>query len=490
METKYEVGFVTKAQDYLIFIEGLPSVRVNDIVVTASGGRALVTSLLGDQVEALMLDLERPKPGEMIKNLADGIRLTLGQELLGRAINPVGVPIDGKGSLPTTGSKLDLEVVAPGISYRQLITDQLHTGFAIVDLLIPIAKGQRELVFGDARSGKSSFLLDLITNQKDQNMICVYTSIGKPEIETKRFFLSLEASGASSYSVVIAASAGSSAPLIALAPSVALSIADAYAKRGADVLVILDDLGAHSKYLREIALLGQRVPGRESYPADIFYAHSHLIERAGRFKKETQGQAPDESPGGATITLLPVIETDLENFTSLIPTNLISQTDGHLLFSSLLRSQGDYPAIDWSLSVTRVGRQTQPALSKSIGNKIRSLLAEYQELERYSKFESELSVETQLKLKQASLALELLNQEGVPALGAKTQAALLTLIFTDYFETKDRNFVAANKLKLIKALENEPALRNLLEQNFETIEDLRSGLSAQLGPLENYVHSL
>lgn len=479
MELNKEVGFVVSVNNYLVTLEGLPSARVNDIVIGKDGGRAQVFSLEGNYIQALMLETQSPKPGDTFTLCEEGIKLPLCDGLLGRTVNPLGVPIDGKAPLPKGGQKLELDVVAPGISHRDMITDQLATGFAVVDTLLPLAKGQRELIIGDARSGKSSFLLDIIVNQKGKNVICVYGAIGKPEIDIKRFAAALSAAGADAYTTILAATGSSPTPLITIAPSVAFSIAEYFAGQGRDVLIILDDLGVQAKYLREIALLSKQIPGRESYPGGIFYAHSHLMERAGRFTDLK----------GTTITLLPVIEIDVESFTNLIPTNLMSQTDGHLLFSAALRAQGQYPSIEWDRSVTRVGRQTQPTILKALGSKVRALLAEYQELQRYITFEAELSPESQLKIKQAGMVLEILRQENEAALELTIQAALLASVFTAYLGGKEVSFMHENKRKIIKALQTDPVLTQIIETEKENLDQLIDKLDKNSSALEKAITS-
>ncbi|KKS95492.1 MAG: ATP synthase F1 subunit alpha, F-type H+-transporting ATPase subunit alpha [Candidatus Gottesmanbacteria bacterium GW2011_GWA2_43_14] len=440
-----EVGFVVKAQDYLVYLEGLPAVKIEDIVISREKGRAIVTALDHEKIEILMLDKQRPGPGDAFSVDNRGILIPSENKLLGRAINPLGNPIDGKPGFEQAGEKVNFGVVAPGIDSRKIITDQLYTGITLVDTLLPIGKGQRELLFGEPRSGKTFFMSDMILNQKGKNIICIYVAMGKSDLDVKKFINNLESEGGLNYTVVVAATSSDSAPLISIAPAVGLSIAENFARKGRDVLIILDDLGMHAKYLREIGLLSGRVPGRESYPADIFYAHSHLVERAGNF---------NERYGNSSITLLPVIETDMENFTNLIPTNVMSMTDGHILFSAVLRSQGFYPSIDPDRSVTRVGHQTQRKLHKILADKVRSLIANYHELERFGRFGSELTGETQKLLKQGLIALELLKQEQLERIDPSTQILMLTLLYTSFFDNKDLEFVKKNKKKLIEFLKS------------------------------------
>lgn len=473
-----EVAFVVKAQDYLLYLEGLPTAKIDDVIITRNGGRALITALNHGRIEALMLDRERPAPGDAFIRNEKGIQIPFESKLLGRAITPLGKPIDGKDTFPPKGEKIILDRIAGGIDTRRIISDQFYTGITMIDTLLPIGKGQRELVFGEARSGKSTLLQDIILNQKGKNVICIYVAIGISDIEVKRFINSLEQEGGLSYSIIIAATSSNAAPLIAIAPTVGFAMAEHFLTKGRDVLMILDDLGMHAKYMREIGLLSGRIPGRESYPADIFYAHSHLVERAGNFNQKF---------GNASITLLPVIETGLENFSNLIPTNVMSMTDGHLLFSSTLRSQGFYPPVDYERSVTRVGHQTQIPLRKIIAEKIRSLLSEYHELERFGRFGSELTAETQSKLRKGMIILELLRQEPMERIDPTTQILLLSLIFTKFFEEKDVEFVRRNKGKILEYLKNSPEFQLIGEQSltsdFDTFLNNMNGYLEKLNSL-------
>lgn len=471
-----EVGFVLSAQDYLIYLEGLPSARVNDIIISPTGGRALVTTLAKDKIEALMLDKERPFPGTAFSINKNGLSIPLSDNLLGRTFNPLGEPLDGKEPFPPGGAPLELDVVAGGIHTREIIDEQLITGLSKIDILLPIGRGQRELLFGEPKSGKGAFLRDIIVNQKDKGIICIYTSIGQSEIITKQFVQNIEEAGASFYTIVIAATSRESAPLISIAPSVAMSVAEYFRDTGRNVLVILDDLGLHAKYLREIGLLSGRIPGRESYPADIFYQHSHLVERAGKYRRET---------GINSITLIPVIETDIENFTNLIPTNVMSMTDGHLFFSSSLRAQGHYPALEVGRSVTRVGHQTQKPILKELADKVRRLLADYTELERYGRFGSELSSETQIIIKRGIVAQELLDQERNEKIDLNAQILLLSLVFTSFFDLKDAEFVKKNKTKIIKVLEENTSFNRILTTGTEMdFAELLKLLSVKLKIME------
>lgn len=451
MNFQQEVGYVTASKDFLVYLDGFPTIKVNDMVESSTGLRGWVNALHPDKVEVLMVDEGKITPGEMFKKTPYRLAIPVGDFMLGRAINPLGVPIDGKGLLSKTRSStiVELEQTALGIQARKFIDTQFVTGMTVIDTLIPIGKGQRELILGDAHSGKTGFLLNLIVNQRGSNTICIYASIGKTAVAVRNLIDVLRVNKALDYTIVVAASSSEIAPLIFLTPKTALSIAEYFQKKGKDVLIILDDLGNHAKIHREISLLGEKSPGRESYPGDVFYQHAHLLERAGNFKPEF---------GGGSITALPVIELNLSDFTTLIPTNLMSMTDGHLLFRSSLYNQGHRPAIDISLSVSRVGRQTQDRIPNMLSGRIKQVLSRAEELETVSRFSSELPFATQQTLRQGQLIEEMLNQEHLTLMPKEVQVVLLSLPFTGFMSDKNKEFVEKYKKTLVEAFLSQPKL--------------------------------
>lgn len=446
-----EVGFVKSARDFLVYLDGVPSIKINDIVESEAGVRGLVTALLPDRVEVLLLDEGQITPGQMFHRSDINLSIPVGQFLLGRAVNPLGVPIDGKGPLAKTKADLStqLDKPIPNIGSRKFINQQLITGVTLIDTLIPLGRGQRELILGDARSGKTDFLVDVIVNQKTTGIICIYASIGKPVAEVRGLIDLLRVNQALPYTVVVAASSTDIAPLIYLTPQAAFSIAEHFQSQGRDVLVILDDMGIHAKIYREISLLANKAPGRESYPGDIFYQHSHLLERAGNF---------NEGAGGGSITALPVIELGLSDFTAFIPTNLMSMTDGHLLFRSARYNQGHRPAVDIQLSVSRVGQQTQNRLQNLLANRIKKVLGGAAQLETVSRFSFELPLETQKILRQKDAIEELVKQPPLTNIPPETQMALLALPFTVFMADKDKDFIKQSRDIFLKALSSDSEL--------------------------------
>ncbi|MBI4009337.1 hypothetical protein HY357_03820 [Candidatus Roizmanbacteria bacterium] len=478
-----EVGYVISARGFLVHLDGLPSIRINDMVESDENLRGWVYSVDKDKVEVLMLSEGGVYPKQEFKRLASRLAVTVGDFLLGRSINPLGIPIDGKGVLTRSKNNpvLELDKEAPGIEYRQFIYKQFLTGITLIDTLIPLGKGQRELVLGDAHAGKTGFLLDVVMNQKNSGVIVVFALIGKPSVVVKNLIEILKSNQALSYTVIIATSSSDPAPLIFLTPKTAMTVAEYFQKKGKDVLLILDDLGSHAKIYREIALLSNKAPGRESYPGDIFYQHAHLMERAGNFLP---------SFGGGSITALPTIELNLNDFTTLIPTNLMSMTDGHLFFRSGLRATGQTPAIDISLSVSRVGRQTQDAVSNLLSTRVRQVLSEAQDLETISRFASELPSETQLVLLRREQILELLKQDPLTPTPKQIQVILLSLPFTSFFKDKNRLFVEKYKRIIVEAFLKDPRLIPITKavNKLKTDEELIKLLEGAGGILATYDH--
>lgn len=475
-----EVGYALSSNDFLVYLDGMPTIKINDVVVSESGMRGWVNAIYNDKVEILLLDRGTVVPGQLFRRTDQNLSVLLGNYLIGRVINPLGIPIDGKRmSMDTTGNnRYELDREAPNIPMRKFITEQFVTGMTLVDTLIPIAKGQRQLIVGDAHSGKSTFLIDLIVNQLDNNnTVCIYTCIGKPVAQVRSIMNILESTGALKSTVVIASSASDLPPLIYIAPQTAFSIAEYFQKNGKDVLLILDDMGVHAKIYREISLSSNRSPGRESYPGDIFYQHSHLVERGGNFKIEN---------GGGSITVLPVLELSSNDISGYISTNLVGMTDGHLMFKSSMRNQGQTPAIDISISVSRVGRQTQNRIQNVLSQAIRALLAEADELETVSYFSGELPKETAMKLKRKQVIQELIRQESLTLVSLQIQVFLLGLTFTNFFVDQGVAFTARNKLVLIDLAKKDKNFSDYTEKLMElkTLEELTKALEQVIPQLK------
>ncbi|OGE15565.1 hypothetical protein A2111_03275 [Candidatus Daviesbacteria bacterium GWA1_38_6] len=446
-----EVGYVLNIRDYLITLDGLPTVRINDLIETQSHVRAVISALLPDRVEAWILDEGTVSPGQLFKKTNTKLNITVGDFLLGRAINPIGIPIDGKGILSKTrGQVLSLDQNAPPIIKRQFINTQLITGMTLIDTLIPLGKGQRQLLLGDPHSGKTPFIIDLLVNQSRLGTVCVYTAIGKPITAVRNIIDTLNETGAIKNTAIVAASSTESPPLIFYTPYVGFTVAEYFQRQGKDVLIILDDLGTHAQVYRELSLLGGRSPGKESYPGDIFHTHAKLMERAGNFNK---------AGGGGSITALPVMELSENDITGFIPTNLMAMTDGHLVFTSALFAQGFRPAADSAASISRVGRQTQPRLQNLLSQAMKQILAEASGLETVSRFSGELPKQTRATLNQKEIINEICKQEPLSLIPPEIQIILLGLIFTSFLNNQNVYFLQKNKLKILEFLLKESKVK-------------------------------
>ena len=450
-----EVGFITEAMQYVLTLDGLPSAKVGDLIVREGGGeRAIVRSFREGAVVALALDPMETRSGDRFAYLLEQKILPAGEHLFGRIVTPLGDAADGKAPIPRGGLAFALDAEAPGIEARAVIDEQLATGITLVDTLLPIAKGQRQLLFGAVKGGKTDFLIDLVKNQADTETICIYALIGKSLSELERIGQALLREGEGKR-IVLAALSDLPAPAIWLAPPVALLLADSFAKEGRDVLVILDDLDLHAKYLREIALLENRLPGRESYPGDLFYEHAHVLERAGCFSK---------SYGGGSITVLPVIETDPYESLGIVSTNLMATTDGHLAFSAPLAAEGVYPAIADDQSITRIGRATQGLLARQLSSRLRTLLAEARRMRQYAQFGATVGSEVAKAIRQGEVIEAMLRQSPGERIPLRVQAPLLATTLSTLFDERDAAYVSRNKRALVGALAEDPRLADLVKK--------------------------
>ncbi len=448
-----EVGFITEAKGYLITLEGLPSVRINTIIVNSKGHRAIVTALKQESVQALLLDRVNPKAGDRFIISPDGVQFSFGDHLFGRAINVLGEQADGLGEFLKPNSPLRMEGEAPTISARAPMLDQLITGMPSVDILLPIAKGQRQLVVGPISSGKTVFLEEVFAHQKNTDVVCIYAFIGRPRAYIEEAVARLFSERGNKKTIVIVAFSDDTAPEVYIAPIVALELAEFFSWEGKDVLVVLDDLGSHAKYLREIALLSGEVPGRESYPGDMFYQQARLLERGGRFNRTL---------GDGSITILPVLETNIEDLSNLVSTNLVSATDGHFFFSPLLHSEGYFPALVPEQSVTRVGRKAQTNLAKQLSIRALALIGEYERQRRFSQFGMQLSEKTRFILTQGESMQTFLNQDSSRIIPIELQIFLLSLIFTSLLKGKKTGFARLNRDILLDEIPKHKELEPIL----------------------------
>ncbi|MDD5721309.1 MAG: F0F1 ATP synthase subunit alpha [Candidatus Pacebacteria bacterium] len=405
-ETKVEkVGKVLEVFDGIAKVSGLSDIKSSEMVTFMGGETGVALNLEEDTVGVIILgDFSKIKEGDEVKATGKILEIPVDDNILGRVVNAIGVPIDGKGAIKAGKDGLKtypIEKVASGVITRLSVDQPLSTGIKVIDSIIPIGRGQRELIIGDRQTGKTAIVIDTILNQKGQNMICVYVSIGQKDSKLRKIEARLEEGGAMAYTVIVSAGASEAASLSYIAPYTGVTIAEYFMDQGKDVLIIYDDLSKHAVAYREISLLLRRPPGREAYPGDVFYLHSRLLERACRRNKEY---------GGGSITALPIIETQAGDVSAYIPTNVISITDGQIFLETDLFYKGIRPAVNVGLSVSRVGSSAQIKAMKKVAGTLKLDLAQFRELEAFAQFGSDLDDATKRQLERGKRAVEVLKQ--------------------------------------------------------------------------------
>ena len=411
------VGTVIRVGDGIALVHGLDKAMNGELLEFPNGLFGMVQNLEKDYVGAILFGPSYlTKEGDTVKATGRILEVPVGLELLGRVVDALGNPLDGKGSIKTDKFR-PIEKKASGVMARQSVKVPLQTGIKVIDALVPIGRGQRELIIGDRQTGKTSIAIDTILNQKNENVICIYVAIGQKESTIASVVETLKANDALKYSIVVAASASEAAPLLYLAPYTGVSMAEEFMYSGKDVLIIYDDLTKHAVAYRELSLLLKRPPGREAFPGDVFYLHSRLLERAAKLSDEL---------GGGSITALPIIETQAGDISAYIPTNVISITDGQIFLQSDLFYSGIRPAVSAGLSVSRVGGNAQIKAVKKVSGTLRLDLAAYRELEAFTQFGSDLDASTKAKLERGKRTVEILKQ---PLHQAVTPTELTVLVY-------------------------------------------------------------
>src|SRR6201993_593442 len=396
-----EVGTITSLGDGIARLHGLDKVMAGELLSFPHGIAGLALSLEEDQVGAVVLgDYTELKEGQEVKRTGKILSVPVGDGMIGRVVNALGLPIDDKGPIATTET-LPVERLAPGIIDRQGVREPMATGLKAIDAMIPIGRGQRELIIGDRQTGKTAVLLDTIINNAKNDLICIYCAIGQKRSSIAQVVQTLTEAGAMGHTIIVAASASEPAPMLYLAPYAATAMGEFFRDNGKHALVMYDDLSKHAMAYREISLLLRRPPGREAYPGDVFYLHSRLLERASKLSKER---------GGGSLTALPVIETQAGDVSAYIPTNVISITDGQIFLETDLFNSGVRPAVNVGLSVSRVGGSAQIKAMKKIAGSMRLELAQYRELAAFAQFGSDLDKATQETLERGSRLTEILKQ--------------------------------------------------------------------------------
>lgn len=453
----YSIGKITLIGDGVAEADGLSAGMLGEIVEIENKGRGLVLNLSPKSLGIVILgDYSQIKPGDAVKTTGRILSVPVGEKVLGRVIDPLGQPLDGKPEIQPEKYN-PLEMIAPGVMARQSVSVPLQTGIKAIDGMIPIGRGQRELIIGDRQTGKTSIALSTIINQKNQDVVCVYVAIGQKRSNIAQFIAVLEKFGALSHTVVVAASASDSPATQYLAPYAGCAIGEYFLQKGQDALVIYDDLSKHSWAYRQISLLLRRPSGREAYPGDIFYAHSRLLERSCRLNQKS---------GGGSLTALPIIETQAGDLSAYIPTNVISITDGQIYLESDLFNSGQKPAINVGNSVSRVGGAAQIKAIKQVAGRLRLDLAQYRELQAFAQFASDLDERTKKDLNRGAKLTELLKQgwdEPMPvekqviSIWAGTNGILddLDLSRIKDFETHLLAYVERHNPEILKTISSE-----------------------------------
>ena len=396
-----DVGSVITIGDGVALVYGLDKAMLGELVAFPHNVYGMVMNLEEENVGCVLLgDDTLIKEGDTVKRTKRVVEVPCGDALLGRVVNALGQPIDDLGDIKTTSSR-PIEIIAPGVMYRKSVDTPLQTGIKAIDAMIPIGRGQRELIIGDRQTGKTAIAIDTIINQKDQNVKCIYVAIGQKNSTVANIVDRLRKSGAMDYTVVVSASASELAPLLYIAPYSGMAMAEEWLHKGEDVLIVFDDLSKHAVSYRTLSLLLKRPSGREAYPGDVFYLHSRLLERACKLNDEN---------GGGSITALPIIETQSGDISAYIPTNVISITDGQIFLMTDLFNAGQRPAIDSGLSVSRVGSAAQIKAMKQVASSLKIELANYNELQAFSQFGSDLDEDTKKVLRHGKVLMEVLKQ--------------------------------------------------------------------------------
>ncbi|MEE0863158.1 MAG: F0F1 ATP synthase subunit alpha [Lachnospiraceae bacterium] len=418
-----DVGTVIQVADGIARVHGLENAMQGELLEFPGGVYGMVLNLEEDNVGAVLLgDHKNINEGDMVKTTGRVVEVPVGDAMIGRVVNALGQPIDGKGPIVTDKYR-QIERVASGVIARKSVDTPLQTGIKAIDAMVPIGRGQRELIIGDRQTGKTAIAIDTIINQKGQNVLCIYVAIGQKASTVASIVKTLEENGAMQYTTVVSSTASELAPLQYIAPYAGCAIGEEWMEQGKDVLVIYDDLSKHATAYRTLSLLLRRPPGREAYPGDVFYLHSRLLERAARLSDEL---------GGGSLTALPIIETQAGDVSAYIPTNVISITDGQIYLESEMFNAGFRPAVNAGLSVSRVGGSAQIKAIKKLAAPIRTELAQYRELAAFAQFGSELDADTKEKLDQGVRIKEVLKQPQYNPMPVEYQVIIIYAVTKKY----------------------------------------------------------
>ena len=470
------VGTIVEVGDGIAQIYGLSGALASELLEFPNGVMGMAFNLEEETVGALILgDYTELKEGDPVKTTGRVVEVPVGDALIGRVVNPLGQPVDGKGAIETTKTR-PVERIAPGVIVRQPVDTPVQTGIKAIDSMIPIGRGQRELIIGDRQTGKTAIAVDTIINQKGEDLICIYVAIGQKMSTVAQVVAQLEERGAMEHTIVVVASASDPAPIQFLAPYAGVAMGEEFLDNGRDALCIYDDLSKHAWAYRQVSLLMRRPPGREAYPGDIFYAHSRLLERAARLSKAS---------GGGSLTALPIIETQAGDVSAYIPTNVISITDGQIFLQTDLFNQGQRPAVNAGISVSRVGGNAQIKAMRQVAGRLRLDLAQYRELAAFAQFSSDLDKATRDQLTRGEKTSEILKQPQFEPLSVERQVAIIWTVTNGYlddvetprireFEVGLYRFLESTYADLLPAIAKERAISDeLAEQLKKAVTDYR-----------------
>jgi F-type H+/Na+-transporting ATPase subunit alpha len=474
---KESIGRILETGDGVARLSGLSGVAASEIISFESGAVGVALNLEEAEVGVMMLSGGNGvREGETAKGTGKLLSIPVSDAIIGRVVDPLGVPLDGRGEIAGEKKLMPIEKVAPGVITRQGVNQPLQTGIKAIDALIPIGRGQRELIIGDRQTGKTAVAIDAIVNQKGQDVICVYVAVGQKESKVARILGELTKRGAMDYTIIVSAGASDPASLSFLAPYAGCAIGEYFMDQGKDVLVIYDDLSKHAWAYRQIALILRRPPGREAYPGDVFYLHSRLLERSAKMNKEN---------GGGSLTALPIIETQAGDVSAYIPTNVISITDGQIYLESDLFHKGIRPALNVGLSVSRVGSAAQIKAMKQVAGTLRLDLAQFRELEAFAQFGSDLDEKTRSLIERGRRSVEVLKQGQYSPLSVEQEVAVLYALSRGYLDTVPSDKIQNWEKDFLEYLasEGEDALSAIREKKAldEETEGLLKGRIEEFG---------
>jgi len=463
-----EVGSIISIGDGIARVHGVENAMAGEMLEFPHGVYGIALNLEEESVGAVLLgEFQEIKEGDPVKRTRRIMSVPVGEELLGRVVNALGQPLDGKG--PIVSKQFSpIERLAPGVVDRQPVKEPLQTGLKAIDAMVPIGRGQRELIIGDRQTGKTAVAIDAILNQKETGVVCIYNAIGQKQSTVAQVVRTLEEAGAMRYTIVVAATASDPAPLLYIAPYSACTFGEYFRDSGRHALLVYDDLSKHAQAYREISLLLRRPPGREAYPGDVFYLHSRLLERAAKLKSDL---------GGGSLTALPIIETQAGDLSAYIPTNVISITDGQIFLESDLFNQGVRPAINVGNSVSRVGGSAQIKAMRQVAGTLRLDLAQYRELAAFAQFGSDLDKATQSQLNRGARLVEILKQPQYVPLPVERQVAIIFAGTNGYLDTLPLSDVRQYETELYKFMETRhPGLIRSIAEKKQLDDQIKGSL--------------